>query len=144
MAPKELPCVLYKLQDDPPLGLYCKIQTEEEYDKAKADDWQDDPPKDWNNVPDPNNPGGTLPHKQIDITEIPAADRAERKARTSKPGEPPFSGTVLEGSVVDVSTAVGKMTDVQALQNLRRDEVSGKNRRGALEVIDARIEELQG
>jgi len=75
---KELPCVLYK-----PAGLYCKIATQAQYDTAQADGWQDTQPTDWNNTPDPKNPGGTLPATEVDITAVPAAvphDEAKKPA----------------------------------------------------------------
>jgi hypothetical protein len=52
------PRVLYK-----PEGEHCLVTDKDEYDRAKGDGWKDDAPKDWNNVPDPANPGGTLPPK---------------------------------------------------------------------------------
>jgi|KBSMisStandDraft_5_1062788.scaffolds.fasta_scaffold2473993_2 hypothetical protein len=58
MANLEFPRMLYK-----PEGEHCVVATKDEYDRAKADKWTDEIPKDWNNVPDPANPGGTLPPK---------------------------------------------------------------------------------
>lgn len=143
----ELPTVLYKLDEDEG-GLYCKVKTEEEYDKAKADGFTDEPPKGWNNVPDPDTPGGTKPQKEIEITAIPAeqAEADERAARRSKKNgdTPPATSATLEGSVEDLKDALAKQTDAKLLQNLRSDEVKGKNRKGALDAIDARIEELKG
>jgi len=72
---KELPCVLYK-----PAGLYCKIATQAQYDTAQADGWLDVQPKEWNNTPDPKNPGGTLPATEIDITAVPHDDEAKKPA----------------------------------------------------------------
>lgn len=141
-TPKELPCVLYRVLDDPPESQYCRVKTQEEYDKAKADGWQDEPPKDWNNLPDPANPGGTLPQKEIDITAVPAEE--SEKVATAKAGEKtPTPPSVLDGSVVELTAAIANQTDVRTLQNLRLEETKGKNRTGALAAIDARIAELK-
>lgn len=82
-APKEFPCVLYRVLTDPPESQYCKATTQEEYDNAKADGWLDDPPKDWNNLRDPANPAATLPQKEIDITAVPAAEASKVSKATS-------------------------------------------------------------
>lgn len=74
----ELPCVLYK-----PDGEYTKVTTQEEYDAMKEDGFTDEIPKDWNNTPDPANPGASLPLREVAPhgarTDAPKAPKAPAK-----------------------------------------------------------------
>lgn len=73
-------CLLYKAD-----GTYCKAQSQDEYDRAKAEGFQDAPPKDWNNQPDPNTPGGALPVIEVPVPPAKAkVDTPAPVARTKK------------------------------------------------------------
>lgn len=75
----EFPRMLYK-----PDGEHCKVLDQDEYDRAKADGFTDEIPKDWNNTPDPATPGGTLPLPPV--TPVPPA-KAEPPAKPGKPAK---------------------------------------------------------
>lgn len=133
----DFPRILYL-----PEGEHCKVDNEEEYDRAKAAGWEDDVPKDWNNVPDPDNPGGTLPPKPTRVAP-PAEDTSDGKrpraaAKTSEPHD-----LVLEGTVAEVTDHVEKLSDFRQLQNLRLQETKGADRVGVLKAIDDRLDELK-
>lgn len=69
-------CILYK-----PAGQHCKVVDQDEYDRAIADGWSETVPKDWNNMPDPEHPGATLPLPMV--SPVPAAP-AEKAAKADK------------------------------------------------------------
>jgi hypothetical protein len=123
--------ILYK-----PEGEHCKVEDQDEYDRAKAAGWSDDVPKDWNNVPDKANPGATIPPKPTSPVP-PAKDASATKA------SPAASASVLDGTVAEIADYVDDVTDVHALQQLRAQEVKGANRAGALKAIDDRMAELK-
>ena len=75
-------CLLYK-----PEGAHCKVSDQDEYNRAKADGWSEDVPKDWNNVPDPANPGATLPPKPTSAVPRAKAEKVEPHAKAPAKAE---------------------------------------------------------
>lgn len=126
-------CLLYK-----PDGQHCKVLDQDEYDRAIADGWAEDIPADWNNTPDPANPGGTLPLPAVSPVPL-AKDKADKGAQKAPKATP----SVLDGTVADITEHVEQVDDLRALQNLALQESNGANRAGALKAINDRIAELK-
>lgn len=68
--------------------------------------------------------------------------RIVKPAKPVTPVVPSSVPSILDGSVADLTAAIMEQADPRTLQNLRLEETRGKNRKGALDAIDARLAEL--
>lgn len=125
----DLPRILKK-----PGGERCKVETRDELERAMADGWlvhidPDPVPGDADPASPPAKPLSPVP---------PAMVANQKPAHVSEPHVP----SVLDGPVTAVAAAVADLTDLRAVQALRLEETKGKNRKGALDLLDAKIAEL--
>jgi hypothetical protein len=142
--PIEFPHILKK-----PEGRRLRVENQEDYDRAVSEGWSldvpDEPPAKKTTTTttetvtedDPEPVQG--PAKEVE-TLAPKEEEAPKAARKS--GE--SQNIVLDGTVADVAKHVETVSDIRALQELKRQENKNAKRVGVLDAIDARIEELKG